>query len=125
MERRTFILSLAAAMAAALPAGAETIAGTITRQLERQGYSDIRVSSTLLGRLRIVARRKGGVREVIVNPNTGEVLRDLWLAEGGVGAPILSEGGSDGGRVGQRDDDDDDDDDDGDDGGEDGDGDDD
>jgi len=34
---------------------------------------------TLLGRLRIVASDGTRRREIIINPNTGEVLRDYWV----------------------------------------------
>lgn len=67
----------------ALPLGAgaaeaQSATDAITRQLRAQGYRSIEVSRTLLGRARIVARRPGEQREIIVNPRTGEILRDYW-----------------------------------------------
>lgn len=45
--------------------------------LEAQGYEIVLVERTWLGRVRIEAARSGYRREVIVNPRTGEILRDL------------------------------------------------
>ncbi|MDP3261511.1 MAG: hypothetical protein U1E06_19135 [Tabrizicola sp.] len=110
MKRRQFLglIGAAAAVAAAGPALAEDLVENILAQLKRQGYREIAASRTLLGRVRIVAKRRNGVREIILNPNNGEILRDLWLTE---------DGGKDAKIVGDRhesdDDDDDDDDDDG------------
>jgi hypothetical protein len=33
--------------------------------------------------MRIVAENGDGQREIVINPNNGEVLRDLWMADGG------------------------------------------
>jgi hypothetical protein len=51
----------------------------VVAQLVRLGFSDITAETTLLGRIRIVARRGDGVREIVLNPRTGEVLRDTWV----------------------------------------------
>jgi hypothetical protein len=54
-------------------------------QLARQGYVEFEVSRTLLGRIRIVALGPNGERrEIVFNPATGEILRDLMT---GVGTP--------------------------------------
>lgn len=55
----------------------EAVAAPRVALLEREGYSDIRVEWTWLGRLRIVAWLDGQRREIILHPTTGEVLRDL------------------------------------------------
>ncbi|MGL6209476.1 MAG: hypothetical protein ACRC14_06565, partial [Paracoccaceae bacterium] len=70
----------------------------------------VQVERTLLGRERITGARGGGSREIIVNPNTGEILRDLWLNSDGEvkGAGILSDDDEE--RDEDEDDDDDDDD---------------
>jgi hypothetical protein len=68
------------------PALAEGYADSIVRQLQAQGFSKIETEQTWLGRTRIVAEGSQGQREIIVNPNTGEILRDLWLAQNGGGA---------------------------------------
>ena len=58
-------------------ARAETVAETVTRQLQAQGYTSVDSSYTWLGRLRIFARQGDLRREIVINPNTGEILRDL------------------------------------------------
>lgn len=84
MNRRRFLCGLAAAAtAAATPALAKDYVGTIIRQLRDQGFRDIVEARTLLGRVRIAAVRPDGLREIIVNPLTGEILRDLWLPVAG------------------------------------------
>jgi hypothetical protein len=93
----------------------------IVRQLQGMGFSRVEVSRTLLGRVRITAAGADGTREIILNPNTGEILRDLWLRQdgrssdralldGGGGSDDRSSGsGSSGGGSSGSDDDDDDD----------------
>lgn len=68
------------------PAFAEGYADSIVRQLQAQGFSKIETEQTWLGRTRIMAEGSQGQREIIVNPITGEILRDLWLAQSGGGA---------------------------------------
>lgn len=58
------------------PAFAEPMADSLTRQLKAQGYTQIETGYTWLGRLQVVARRGGHQREIVINPNTGEILRD-------------------------------------------------
>lgn len=72
----TFIVMMSSA------AIAQTAEETVARQLKNQGYSEIVVEYTLLGRARITAQRQGVNREVIVNPRTGEILRDYSRAKG-------------------------------------------
>ena len=57
----------------------EAVAAPRVAALAREGYRDIKVEWTWLGRLRIVAWLDGRRREVILHPTTGEVLRDLTL----------------------------------------------
>ena len=45
-------------------------------QLRRMGYTEFTVSTTLLGRLQVVASDGVSQREIVVNPRTREVLRD-------------------------------------------------
>lgn len=73
--KRLTPLALIAAMALALPAQAE-IGGDIVAQLRAQGFSQITVTHTLLGRVRILAKAGRLAREIVLNPNTGEILRD-------------------------------------------------
>lgn len=55
---------------------ADTVKEAIIQQLAADGYGQITVSRTLLGRLRFVATGANGTREVVVQPSNGAVLRD-------------------------------------------------
>lgn len=72
--KKLFVIALAAVLAG--PAMAGDLDEALVAQLQDQGYSGITVGHTLLGRLRIVAQRDGMQREIVVNPYTGEILRD-------------------------------------------------
>jgi len=73
------MLALSAALACAItPAWGSDLVTSVTRQLLKQGYSDITTSQTWLGRTRIIAIGEDSRREIIVNPRTGEILRDFW-----------------------------------------------
>lgn len=48
----------------------------VTASLMAQGYEVQLVHWTLLGRIRIVAVNATIRREIVINPNTGEILRD-------------------------------------------------
>ncbi|MEP2534233.1 hypothetical protein [Shimia sp.] len=83
MKRSLYSAALGAIAALMLvtPAVAETRVEAITRQLASQGYTDIEVSRTFLGRVQIEANRGGLEREIILNPRSGEILRDYWEVE--------------------------------------------
>lgn len=74
MRRLLTILTLI--LCTALPAGAMTIAERIAAELQAQGYEIIEAKRTWLGRLRIVAENDETRRELVLNPGTGEILRD-------------------------------------------------
>lgn len=112
MKRREFLTGLAAGVAIATPALAQEYVDSIVRQLQELGFRNIAQERTLLGRVRITASRKDGQREIIVNPRTGEILRDLWTSGSG-GRSSISIIDDRGGKGRDGDDDDDDDDDDG------------
>ena len=83
---KTDTLVLGGLMAAS-PACAQSVSSEIVRQMSRQGFGNVIVEKTWLGRTRITGTRAGGSRKIIVNPKTGEILRDLWLnAQGQVRA---------------------------------------
>ena len=112
MKRRSFLLMTSAAGASvAFPAYADYV-NSVRDQLRQQGYRQISVSSTMLGRTRIVAKSKTGTREIIMNPRTGEILRDLWSSAQGSSGPSIVGSDADDPDDGQddaRDDDGDDD----------------
>ena len=97
MKRRLFIQSLALCVAIGFPAFARSFSDEVISQLVSQGYSNIVTETTWLGRVRILADISGGRREIILNPRTGEILRDLWTAADGSAGPIAivkGQGGS-------------------------------
>ena len=88
MRRRPFLLSLCVALSLASAAMAQSYADDVVQQLSGQGYSNISVETTFLGRVRILAYGEEGRREIILNPRTGEILRDLLVAAGEAGAKV-------------------------------------
>lgn len=84
MNRRAFLsMTTLASLGAAGIAHAQTPIERIETVLRRQGFRNIETSRTLLGRVRITADRAGFTREIIVNPRSGEVLRDILFARNG------------------------------------------
>ena len=106
------ICSLALSTPAA-HADVEGVRNGIVLILREDGYSEIRISRTLLGRMRFVATRPDARREIVVNPNSGVVLRDyvrfFEVLEGSSSGSGQSSNG--GGGEEEYDDDDDEDDD--------------
>lgn len=78
IDRRQFVLGLAVAVAMGTPVQAKEYADQVLAQLERQGYRIVTQGRTFLGRVRIVAQKGEGQREIVLNPRTGEILRDIW-----------------------------------------------
>lgn len=78
-------ISLGCATLVALPASADTAKDRIIVELKEQGFREITISRTFLGRTRIVATGRGRQREVVLNGSNGVVLRDYLkeLPEGG------------------------------------------
>ena len=75
---RHWILAVAALAALiATPGFSQDYEADIMAQLQGQGYQGITLSHTWLGRTRIVAMLGGDLREIVFDPNTGEILRDL------------------------------------------------
>ncbi|MEZ5754960.1 MAG: hypothetical protein R3D90_09415 [Paracoccaceae bacterium] len=74
------------------PALAESVSDNIVAQLETQGYKSVSTERTWLGRTRIIAEGAAGQREIVVNPNNGEILRDMFVearGSSGMGRQIL------------------------------------
>ncbi|MEM7724535.1 MAG: hypothetical protein AAF376_19520 [Pseudomonadota bacterium] len=120
---RALVLTLALLLAA-VPARAQIppVAETVIGQLRAQGYEQIEITRTFLGRLRIEAQGPDGTREIVLNPRTGLILRDTLYFddpdedddEDGLFGPSSGGGGAESGRGqeeddGNRDDDDDED----------------
>ena len=96
MNRRSALILLSAGLLCATAARASGFVDDILAQLKGQGFETQRVEKTWLGRVRIVAHNPKGTREIIVNPNTGEILRDLWTplqADDGSKPPLVRETG--------------------------------
>ncbi len=98
-------------------ADAASVRDFYVRELREDGYSEIKVTKTWLGRMRFVAEKPGSLREIVVNPGTGVVLRDYVRFIALADDELLEVGG--GSKGSGSSDDDDDDDDGGDDGGDD------
>lgn len=89
MNRRTILFGFVAALA--IP-GSAALAKEPYEEwidwLEDAGYTDITASRTFLGRVQIQARQGLMRREIVINPRTGEVLRDVMLdASGSISTP--------------------------------------
>ena len=104
MNRRNLLTTLAIVLTLATLAGPGTAAAyadNVEAQLTRQGFVNIASETTWLGRVRITADRGGGHREIVLNPRTGEILRDIWTPDGSQSGqvPIVDNVGG-GGSVG-------------------------
>ncbi len=75
MKRLLIILFLSLVTAPALAAG-DTVRDRILLDLRDDGYREITISRTFLGRLRFVAVKSDARREIVVNPVNGVILRD-------------------------------------------------
>ena len=71
------------------PLRAGPVEESIARQLQNQGFRDITVRRTFLGRSRITAKSDRFEREIIVNPRTGEILRDYTEQINGTSGPVI------------------------------------
>jgi len=114
LRRRDFLVGAALGLAAVTPAVAQDFVGSIIAQLRQQGFQTVLQERTLLGRVRITASKQDGRREIIVNPRTGEILRDLWTPRftGRSTVEIIKDKSDNGGGDAADDEDDDDEDDD-------------
>ncbi|MCB5199495.1 hypothetical protein LGQ03_09605 [Loktanella sp. TSTF-M6] len=75
MKRLLLILSLICAPAWV---SAQSVEDQIVTQLRAQGFTQIEMNRTLLGRVQLRALSPTLDREMIFNPATGEILRDSW-----------------------------------------------
>lgn len=51
----------------------------VVRMLERNGYLIVKMTSTMLGRVKITASNRAHLREVVVSRSTGEIKHDVIL----------------------------------------------
>lgn len=117
MDRRKFLVLVTAfSLTGTMPAWADKQDDIVERLVEA-GFGQIEITRTLLGRVRIVATKGNVRRELVINPRTGEILRDVTIIAEDRGAKSgSSEGGGRSSNSGSGSDDDkDDSDDDGDD----------
>lgn len=64
-------------------AASPDVAVQVSEQLRAQGYAEITVHRTLLGKIVVTARGHGHLREIVIDPRNGALLRDLVRAEDG------------------------------------------
>lgn len=110
VQRRLAMTCLAVLLTAGTALAEDPAVERIMRELRALGYTRVSIERTLLGRSRILADSADASREVIVNPVTGEILRDLWIPHSGRDGRsdgLLRSASGDGGRDGGDDDNDD------------------
>lgn len=71
--------ALLGSLCLAAPVRADNLQAEIVAQLHEQGYRRVTVSRTFLGRIRINAELGQSMREIVMNPLTGEILRDMQV----------------------------------------------
>lgn len=92
------LLSICLTVWAASAALAETPQDRLLAALVAEGYTIEQTERTWLGRLRIIAIKGDLRREVVINPGTGEVLRDIASAvqrdesDSGGGTAVANDG---------------------------------
>ena len=94
MDRRKFLVLVTAfSLSGTMPAWADKQDDIVERLIEA-GFGDIEITRTLLGRVRITGTKGNMWRELVINPRTGEILRDVTtVAEGGKSKSGSSQGG--------------------------------
>ena len=95
MQRRVFFAGLVVALFGAGAALASDYQSSVLAQLRAQGFDEIKVETTWLGRLKITAQRRGAEREIILNPRSGEILRDILSTRDGAIRPRISDDSDD------------------------------
>ena len=79
MDRRKFLVLVTAfSLTGTMPAWADKQDDIVERLVEA-GFGQIEITRTLLGRVRIVATKGNVRRELVINPRTGEILRDVTI----------------------------------------------
>ena len=81
MKVMVIVKATADTEAGVMPTEAELAAmGAYNERLVEAGFGKIEVTRTLLGRVRIVGTKGKVRRELVINPRTGEILRDVTLS---------------------------------------------
>lgn len=73
----------------AMPAAAQSLEDQVVSQLSEQGFGQVEMNRTLLGRLRFVAQSDRYRRELVIHPSTGAVLFDRVTGLDGDDEPIV------------------------------------
>jgi hypothetical protein len=94
MRLKSLATGLCLSVVLAGPGWADPLQDQVTAALEAQGYDVVSVGRTWLGRVRILAESDALRREIVLNPTTGEVLRDYsvrLVADGATGLGFESD----------------------------------
>lgn len=97
MRRLCLLLGIVVLLAGGLAAPLQAAIAPedkVFRSVREQGYRIIYRERTWLGRIRILAVKGDYLREVVIGPGTGEVLRDLVVEVPGLAAALASAKGS-------------------------------
>lgn len=92
--RRVLIPFVVVAGLLGAPTHAAVTQERIIAELREEGYTRIEIRRTLLGRTRITATSPVYDREIILNPATGVIMRDLLRVRGNGGSDSNGSGGS-------------------------------
>jgi hypothetical protein len=103
MKHLTIVIGLVLSLGATTAALAEInpVEARLLSSLTEQGYTILEDGYTWLGRLRIVAENGTLHREIVVNPGTGEVLRDYAVRIDDLGAGAATGFADNAGHAGQ------------------------
>lgn len=69
-------LAMTAAMQTAALAQYGSKVSRFVNELRSQGYRNVEIERTIMGRYKIEAKKGGVSREIVIDPNTGHVFRD-------------------------------------------------
>jgi len=78
MKRRYLMAMLLATAVGAGPAFAASVKDKLVSELKSQGFRNLSITRTWLGRTRITGSNGKFTRELVFNPYSGEILRDYW-----------------------------------------------
>lgn len=76
MIKKVSLITATAFLLGSTSAIAQNVQEQIVQKLRSEGYTQIEISRSFFGRLRIEAHKDNFERELVVNPRTGVILRD-------------------------------------------------